>query len=329
MIINRQYKSNNFRNRQEEKIQFLILHYTAVPLATTLGIFTNDAALAATDAEYFTGTTTDPADLCKAKVSAHYVSSESGEIFQLVDEEYAAFHAGVSSWNGITNLNNHSIGVEIVNIGYNWLSKFPMERAAKVEGSDQTWCEFTEPQILATIELCKNIIKQHDIKPYNILGHSDIACGRKSDPGPIFPWQRLADAGIGLWYDVAEWDFTDEHLPEDLVLEMQHKLLEFGYDCPITGEQDEKTTQAMKSFQIHFRQNNIDGNIDMECLQIIDSLCKRKLQYTMQADIVKNPEGMLRQFKNTCSQYSMPLAVAATTIAMVSVANLINNRMKM
>lgn len=350
MIISKEYQSNNLRNRQGESVQFLVLHYTAVPLATTLGIFTNNAQLAKQDVEYFTGTTTNPEALCKNEVSAHYVISESGEVFQLVEEEFAAYHAGVSFWNGVKNINNHSIGIEHENIGYNWLNKdkFPIERAAKVEGSDETWCQFTEPQIQATVELCKQIIKQHNIKPYNIVGHSDIACGRKSDPGPMFPWKRLAEEGIGLWYDVIESDFNDCHLPENPVLEMQTKLSEFGYDCLITGEQDEKTTQVVKAFQMHFRQNNIDGNIDLESLQIIDSLCKRKLDCEMQEEsqanvtsdsidqvidtiaspiteeVVKQPEGMLVQFQNACAQYSTPLAAAATTIAIAGVGYRLN-----
>lgn len=344
MIINTEYKSKNFRNRQDESVQFLVLHYTAVPLATTLGIFTNNAQLAEKNAEYFIGTTIDPEVLCKNEASAHYVNAESGEVFQLVDEKFASYHAGVSFWNGVKNINNHSIGIEHENIGYKWLNKFPEERAIKVEGSDETWCQFTEPQIQATIELCKQIIKQHDIKPYNIVGHSDIACGRKSDPGPMFPWKRLAEVGIGLWHDVIESDFNDDNLPENLVLEMQTKLSEFGYDCQITGEPDEKTTQVIKSFQMHFRQNNIDGKIDIECLQIIDSLCKRKINCKNQEKVIsepmnqimdttasptmekviKHPEGMLVQFQNACSQYSTPLIVAATAIAIAGAGYAIN-----
>lgn len=284
MIKNMAHKSDYFRDRNSEPVQFLVMHYTALPLATTLGIFTNQPQLAEQDIEYFAGTTIDPQILCKNEVSSHYVNSEAGEIFQIVDEKFAAYHAGVSFWNGAKNINNQSIGIEHENIGYKWLNKFPEERAVQVQGSDEVWCEFTEPQIQATIELCKQIIATHNIKPYNIVGHSDIACGRKSDPGPMFPWERLAENGIGLWYNTTESDFNHDTVPENIVLEMQTKLSEFGYDCPITGEPDEKTTQVVKAFQMHFRQNNIDGAIDIECLQIIDSLCKRKLSCQMQSE---------------------------------------------
>lgn len=285
MRINKTYTSKNFCSREGQSVQFLVLHYTEIPLATTLGIFTNNPELANQDLEYFTGTTTDPKILCNNKTSAHYVNAESGEIFQLVDDEFSAYHAGVSSWNGIKNMNSHSIGIEIENIGRDWLNKFPKDRAVTVEGSDETWCRYAEPQIQATIEICKKIIIQHDIKPYNVVGHSDIACGRKADPGPMFPWQRLAEAGIGLWYNVLESNFSEYNLPKNAVLEMQNRLSEFGYDCAVTGKQDAQTTQVIKSFQMHFRQNNIDGKIDIECLKIIDSLCKRKLNCKIQEKV--------------------------------------------
>lgn len=175
MYINRKYNSKNFRSRKEEKIQFLVLHYTAVPLGTTLGIFTNNYDEALPDLEHFTDTGTDPAELCKGEVSAHYVNSEKGEIYQLVDEQHAAYHAGASFWNGQKNINNQSIGIEQENVGYKWLNKFPTERGVNVKGSKETWCQFSDVQIASTIALCKEIIKRHDIKPYNIVGHSDVA----------------------------------------------------------------------------------------------------------------------------------------------------------
>lgn len=305
MYINEEYQSKNFRSRADESVLFLVLHYTAVPLATTLAIFTNNSELAEKDAEYFVNTETDLLALCKNEVSAHYVNSESGEIFQLVDEEFASFHAGLSFWDGVRNINNHSIGIEHENIGYDWLNKFPHERSKEVLGSDKLWCRFTEAQIQATIELCQKIIRQHGIKPYNVVGHSDVSCGRKSDPGPLFPWQRLAEAGIGLWYDISESVFKDDVLPENFVTIMQTKLAEFGYDCPITGIYDETTASVVKSFQIHFRQNNIDGQIDLESLQIIDSLCGRKLVYKKQEELeIGSADSMVSQFNNSCIQTS-------------------------
>lgn len=286
VIADRTYKSKNKRSRGDEEVKFLVLHYTAVPLNTTLGIFTNDPTLTEVDEEYFNGTGTDPKKLCSNEVSAHYVISEDKKIYQLVEESKAAFHAGVSFWNGVKNINNSSIGVEHVNIGYDWLAKFPEDRAYKVEGSDNKWCAFAEEQISATIELCQEIIERNNIKPYNVVGHSDIACGRKPDPGPAFPWKRLADVGIGMWYDCSESTLTKEEV-QDKVNFMQKKLAEFGYSCENTGELDEQTINTVKAFQQHFRSSNINGEIDLESMQIIDSLCQRKANLLLAEELPK------------------------------------------
>jgi len=283
--FNTEFKSKNFEERKGQAVQFLVLHYTAVPLATTLGIFTNNAELAKIDANFFAGMRTDRTIsemlLCEKEVSAHYLNSEAGEVYQLVDEEFAARHAGASYWNGVKDINGHSIGIEHENIGYDWLAKFPQDRGLKIEGSEKTWCKFTEPQIKKTIELCREIIKRYGIKPYNVIGHSDIACGRKSDPGPLFPWKQLMEAGVGIWYDMTE--STLKTMPENAIRWMQEKLSEFGYNCPVTGEKDDITCSTIKSFQMHFRQNNIDGNIDLECIKILDSLCQRKQTFELAA----------------------------------------------
>lgn len=286
MLKNHRYSSKNFRNRNDAQVQFLVLHYTAVPLNTTLGIFTNDSSLAEQDSEYFANGAADPIELCKNEVSAHYVISENGEVFSLVNEEYAAYHAGVSFWNGVKNINNQSIGIEQVNIGYDWLSKFPTERAVTVGGSDKTWCTFTDAQIDKTIALCLEIIKRYNIQPHNIVGHTDVACGRKSDPGPAFPWERLAKSGVGIWYDISESSIKE--MPEDPVSVSQNKLTEFGYDCPITGVIDEKFKNVMQAFQMHFRPSNIDGEVDLECIQILDSLCIRKNRYELDRQTISD-----------------------------------------
>lgn len=277
MLINNEYKSKNYRDR--EATQILVIHYTEVPLYTTLAIFTNNPKLAESEAEYFVNTTTDIQALCAKNLSSHYVTAENGEIFNLVDENFSAYHAGVSSWNNIKNINDHSIGIELVNIAFDWLNKFPQERAFKVHGSDITWCKFTEKQLMQTIQLCKEIIKRHNIKPYNVVGHSDIACGRKVDPGPMFPWQRFAEEGIGMWYDIAESSIQENTMPENPTLLAQSKLVEFGYDCQAHGVIDTQFSNVMRSFQAHFRPSNIDGIVDLESLQILDSLCQRKLRY--------------------------------------------------
>ena len=188
--------SANFNSRKKP-VEMLVLHYT--------GMETTQAAL---------DRLRDPA----AEVSAHYVIDEDGEIYSLIDEDKRAWHAGVSSWKGKTDINSRSIGIEIANPGHEF------GRPA-----------FPEKQILSVITLSKDIIERHSILSENIVGHSDIAPLRKRDPGEMFPWKLLAENGIGLWTD----DFA---APETSVLEM---LRVIGYDT--TGEQ-----AALKAFQRRF-----------------------------------------------------------------------------
>ena len=170
----------------------LILHYTGMKNA-------KDAL----------GRLCDP----KAEVSAHYLIEENGKTYQLVDDKNRAWHAGKSYWAGQTDINSHSIGVEIVNKGH----EFGYEA-------------FSNAQILSLIKLCKPLIKKYNIKPQNVLGHSDIAPARKIDPGHLFPWERLAGVDIGLWPAPNEMDYQ---AAEDLILNKDglHELLcGFGYN---------------------------------------------------------------------------------------------------
>ena len=138
---------------------------------------------------HYTGMTSGAAAidrLCdpEARVSAHYVVEEDGTVWRLVPEERRAFHAGVSCWDGEQNLNRLSIGVEIVNPGHEW-----------------GYRPFPEAQMMAVERLCREVLSRHPIPPYRVVGHSDIAPDRKSDPGELFDWPGLAAAGIGLWPD--------------------------------------------------------------------------------------------------------------------------------
>lgn len=296
--ITTEYQSNNYRDREEnEPIQFLVFHYTAVPLRTTLGISTNNVALAEEDREYFVDSKYDLDLLCNNEVSSHYVIAEDGKIFNLVNEQHVAYHLGESCWNGSPNINSQSIGIEQVHHGYQWLPKWviPEDRAVKIKGSNKTWCTFNDEQITQTIELCKSIIAKYNIKPFNIIGHSDIACGRKLDPGPLFPWKRLAEEGIGIWYDLSESNIQMPENPEDALKLAKEKLNYFGYDCWFLDITDEISLQnVIKAFQMHFRPSNIDGIIDLECLQILDSLCQRKLRYEDELKKAETPKLTLK-----------------------------------
>ncbi|MFN4185978.1 MAG: N-acetylmuramoyl-L-alanine amidase [Hyphomonas sp.] len=157
--------SPNFDARKHA-VTLLVLHYT--------GMATGEAALARMR---------DP----QAKVSAHYMVWEDGRIARLVAENARAWHAGVSKWQGLEDLNSRSIGIEIVNGGHD----YPAPGGALPP--------YPDAQIAAVIALAREIMAQHDIPPTGLVAHSDIAPARKIDPGEHFPWARLADAGLGLW----------------------------------------------------------------------------------------------------------------------------------
>lgn len=143
--------------------------------------------------------------LSEKKLSAHYVIDANGDVFQLVQEEKRAWHAGISMWRGKENLNHRSIGIE--------LSSPSMGQTT-----------YTKQQIHALSALCLDIINRYPaISPQNIVAHSDIAPTRKPDPGIAFPWQLLATKGIGLWYDLADADKIKETDVEKL-------LRMIGYD---------------------------------------------------------------------------------------------------
>lgn len=228
---------------QDSRVQFLIIHFTAEDFPRSLKVLT------------------------QGPVSSHYLVSERegnnpAKVYQLVDENRRAFHAGVSSWKGATALNASSIGIEIVNLGgrrgVNGL-RFP---------------DFDREQIDRVVELVKDIVARHQIKPDRILGHSDIAPTRKNDPGPKFPWKRLADEGLIPWPDesalVVRKATYELALPS--VTWFQEKLTKHGFTLPATGEQDKLTTDVISAFQQKYRPARFDGVPDAETAAILDVL---------------------------------------------------------
>jgi N-acetylmuramoyl-L-alanine amidase len=186
----------------------------------------------------------DPA----AKVSAHYLVDEDGGVMALVAEEARAWHAGVSSWLGETGLNDRSIGIELVNPGHEW-----------------GYRPFPEPQYRACIALCREILSRWPIAPRRVLGHSDVAPDRKQDPGELFDWQRLAEAGIGLWPASAGG------APRD-TLTLQAQLATVGYGVPRHGRLDRATRTVIEAFQRHFRPARVDGVADEGTRARLDGL---------------------------------------------------------
>ena len=235
-------KSYNYRQR------FLVLHYTACDLKKSLEILTGDS------------------------VSAHYVMSDtliSGKrvVYSLVPEEKRAWTQGVSYWRGRNNLNDQGVSLEIVNLGY--IDK---------NGSKQ-WFHYPDHQIESVIELSRDIIARYDIEPTNVIGHADVSPGRKVDPGPLFPWEKLYNAGVGAWPDKIDVDDYKMKNTNVDIKDFQLKLEKYGYDVNTDGNITSKTTNAVMSFQMHFRPTKYNGVIDVETAAILEALIKKYREY--------------------------------------------------
>jgi N-acetylmuramoyl-L-alanine amidase len=225
--------SPNHESRDGQAVDMLVLHYTGMK-----------SAAAAIDKLI------DP----QAKVSAHYVVDEQGVVFQLVPESERAWHAGKSYWRGNTNINQRSIGIEIVNPGHEF-----------------GYRPFPEIQMQRVIALCKDILARHDIPAHNVVGHSDVAPTRKQDPGELFDWEWLAEEGIGLGVTKNEpvgesaLSVSGANSPCDFQQKIKGQLKQFGYDTT-------DLNAAIITFQRHFRQSNISGEWDEECTEILKKL---------------------------------------------------------
>ncbi|KAF0861910.1 N-acetylmuramoyl-L-alanine amidase [Pseudomonas sp. LD120] len=228
----------------DQRVQFIIVHYTSASLERSLALLT------------------------QGQVSSHYLigDDKAATLYKLVDEQYRAWHAGQSQWQGRTWLNSSSIGIEIVNPGF---SDGPNGRR---------WYPYSEAQIQNLIVLLKDISQRNNISPRNIIGHSDIAPLRKLDPGPLFPWKRLAEAGLGLWPNAEavarQQVFYAANLPS--ISWFQEQLVHLGYDTPQTGELDVATRHVLAAFQMHFRPSRFDGTPDAESAAILQVLNQTK-----------------------------------------------------
>lgn len=191
-------------------------------------------------------------------VSCHYFVDAEGRIAQLVAETERAWHAGQSRWAGETDLNSCSIGIEIHNPGH-----------------DFDYPDFTEAQMQALEALCLDILSRHPIPPQRMLAHSDVAPGRKRDPGEKFDWARLARAGIGLWVPPAPLEGGPGLGPGDegeAVERLQRGLLEFGYGVEVTTTYGTGLEKVVEAFQRHFRPARIDGRADASTVATLDRL---------------------------------------------------------
>ncbi len=220
---------------RHQPVTVLILHHTAGSLPSSLKTLQGK----------------DP----KHKVGVHYVVTDEPKprVIRMVPESLAAYHAGKSAWGRLDGLNQHSIGIEIINY-------------------DGNVHAYSDAQADIIFALCAEIIRRHDLRPWNVIGHSDVAVGRKIDPGSKFPWAKLASQGVGAWplsYDVAQ-NLAREL---DLAPERVRGLLKaYGYAVE-PGEPGLRL--GVEAFQRHFRPAKVDGVIDRETVALLEALLRR------------------------------------------------------
>ncbi len=213
------HPSANFGERRSvDAPDMIVVHYTAM-----------DTACDARDR------------LCdtSAEVSAHYVISEIGEIWQLVREQDRAWHAGAGRWGTVDDVNSHSVGIELANTGFH---------------------PFPEPQILVLEQLLQDVMMRWSIGPTRVIGHSDMAPARKYDPGPRFDWRRLAMQGLSIWPE------GGDGLAE---LDLDTALRKIGYPIEDVGEES-----ALAAFRLRFRPW-AEGPADATDLAIATELAHR------------------------------------------------------
>ena len=254
-------ESENF----DERVRHIVIHYTSENFEDSLRLLTEKTIY---------------------PVSSHYLIPESDDstyplgslkIHSLVRERDRAWHAGRSSWFGQTDLNYSSIGIELVNLS-------GCDQPIQELGNDLDFyenCQFREfddRQIELLIKLLKGILNRYpNIEPINIMGHSDIAPSRKVDPGPTFPWRRLYEEGLGIWYDDDDYKLFIKRLRNNppSIADIQKKLGDLGYLIEVTGIEDLKSQLVVRAFQMRFREGTYSGFLDPETTAIISALHKK------------------------------------------------------
>ena len=230
----------NLKKRSQKQIKFLILHYT--------GMKGDNEAIKRL---------TNP----KSKVSSHYLIKRNGDILVLVPDLYIAWHAGKSYWKNYKLLNNNSIGIEISNPGHQF-----------------NYTKFPRKQINSVVRLTK-YLEKYKIKKENILGHSDIAPERKKDPGEKFNWQLLAKKKLCIWPNldpIKIRKYRGINLEKNKIDEFYKNLLKIGY-CKIFNKKKNRTIKILTiAFQRRFRQELVNGIIDLETFLISKNLVNKQ-----------------------------------------------------
>ena len=247
-----QVDSSTYISRgKEERIKFIILHYTALDNVGSIRELTGG-------------------------VSAHFLvlDEDDNKIYSLVPLEQRAWHAGVSAFRGRTNINDTSVGIEIVNDGI-----------AKEYRSDPNpyhpydhYVDYKPIQIEKVAQIIKYVAEKYNIPARNIVAHSDIAPSRKKDPGAKFPWKELYDKyNIGAWYDEADkQEFMDEEkFKATSIREIKDELRKYGYEINRFDEWDKESKDVVYAFQLHFNPKNATGEMDLETFAILKALNKK------------------------------------------------------
>ncbi|MEQ8206098.1 MAG: N-acetylmuramoyl-L-alanine amidase [Woeseia sp.] len=276
-------ESENYNSR----ISIIVLHHTTANFGDSLHILTQPSS---------------------RPVSSHYLIPEPDDasytdkelkVFQLVPETGRAWHAGHSYWGGRTALNDQSLGIEIVNQTYCHSSPATTTTTGSEPERLCFYPDFAESQMDLVIELLSDLLNRYpDISPTNIVGHSDIAPGRKIDPGPRFPWQRLYRLGFGAWFDdetvVRYWEqFRQQPVPLENI---QRALHAYGYGIEISGELDEQTREVISAFQMHFRPFQVTGEPPLDTAAILYALIEKyfpaRLDELLHIEVAPAPEAM-------------------------------------
>lgn len=242
MLVHQVLESPNRGERADHRApDMLILHYTGMP--------TLQGAL-------------DRLASPLHEVSCHYVVTEDGRIIQMVPESLRAWHAGEANWDGESDINSRSIGIEIVNPGH-----------------DHGYPDFPTRQIGAVCALCRSILRRHVIRADRILAHSDVAPSRKNDPGEKFPWAILHRSGIGHWVGpspIQPGPALGQGDSGEAIQNFQTALREYGYGVPTDGVFDPVTRDVVIAFQRHFRPALCDGRVDISTLATLRRLIEAR-----------------------------------------------------
>jgi N-acetylmuramoyl-L-alanine amidase len=247
LIIDSTYPARDFNERDGEAVRQVVVHYTAAPFVSSLHTLTRHGV----SAHYLLADPHDP-----GYRAAGY---DELRVFRLVDEAQRAWHAGASHWAGRDNLNSRSIGIEIVN-------------QARDDAGVLTFPPYAPEQIDVLIALIHDIrVRYPQIGATDILGHSDVAYWRKSDPGPRLPWRCLFEAGVGAWFDEPTRALYQRRfcmgLPPEV--EIERAFQRYGYAA---AKNRQAFQQRVRAFQMHFRPGDYRGLMDSETCAILYAL---------------------------------------------------------